>query len=447
MSQFLWIEDFGDVAVGTTTESVFGEILGYLQIPANKYRLIKFLKSYGVLLKLDFLEALDFIRNPEQLRRVDYIILDVWLPVPVNHHHDYLRTLLQRYDNADEQIAITQLEKTAGYQLYVELVMELGFPKEHILFCSNHAEELGSIRKAFKAAKIELPEIHTKGEEDRAKVQAWVRKCRENPYSVLRRGILNVLDDIEDKNINLSEAFEKDVPVNKDTFLDGLRFMLSTLQVQEKRQHLYRTLCDYLTKYFDRFSSRDLYKGMYKENGLEIEVPKEYVIPAYLVRNWVAHNIINNAKSEFCAQDVGFLFSIVMKAMFDYSSIETFKSLYSYPLVNDRDLQTVLCDLHNRHYSYSGQCEIFELIRLKGQKNWNRNLEAEDFVAHMYASFLFGGVELKARTKAKPFTETATTYKGPGYWVNLTYLIDSQGDTLFESLKSIAYHRLKERNF
>jgi hypothetical protein len=65
----------------------------------------------------------------------------------------------------------------------------------------------------------------------------------------------------------------------------------------------------------------------------------------------------------------------------------------------------------------------------------------------MYASFLFGGVELKSRTRANPFTDKATVSKGLGYWLNLTYLIDSKKDAFFESLKSIAYHRLKERKF
>jgi hypothetical protein len=89
MSQFLWVEDFGNIAIEATTKSIFGEILGEQQIPENKYRLKKFLKNHGVLLKLEFLEALDFIRNPEQLHLVDCVILDVWLPVPAATNHDY----------------------------------------------------------------------------------------------------------------------------------------------------------------------------------------------------------------------------------------------------------------------------------------------------------------------------------------------------------------------
>jgi hypothetical protein len=461
MSHFLWIEDFAGNSLTSATKAVFGELVKNQQLTENGNAVKQFFREHGVFVELTFLDGLKFIRNPKKLLSVDYVILDIDLTVKSESDTDdnqWLPKILQDYygyepqedKTTDEQRlekAKEQLTSVAGYQLYVELVMELGFPKEHILFCSSHAAEQEAIQAAFKQAKIELPLLFSKAET--AKVQAWIKERGENHYSLLRRGILNVLDDIEAKNINLCDTFEKDVPVNRDSFLDGLRFMLSTPRQPslDTCQHLYRTCCDYLTKYFDRFSSRDLYKGKYQGNGLEMEVPKEYAIPAYFVRNWVAHNIINNANSEFSAQDVGFLFIIVLKTMFDYSSLEMFKPLYDYPGVNDTDLQAMLCDLQNRHYSYSGQCEIFELIRLKGQKNWNRNLETEDFVAQMYASLLFGCVELKARTKAKLFTETAAKHSGAGYWVNLTYLIDSQRDTLYESLKSVAYHRIKERHF
>jgi len=453
MSQFLWVEDFEEShSVKPYTDFVFGELLQDIeseQRPTNKEEMRLLLEKRGVFLELTFADGLEFIYDPENLLKVDYIILDVRLAIEEFADEDYeqLPSILKYYEKEDDPRAA--LKGVAGYQLYIELIINLGFPKEHILLCSNHAKYLQSLADAFDKAKMRLPKIPTKEETDKDFVRQWVRERRENPYSVLRRGILNVLDDIEGNTIELTEPFQKEVPVNKDTFLEGLRFMLNSHRMpsEAKRQHLYRTMCDYLTKYFDRFSGWDLYRGKYKANGFEMEVPKAYSIPLYFVRNWVAHNILNNAKSALSEQDVGFLFMLVVKGMFDYSSIERFQLLYRYPVVNDSDLQTCLIDLQNRHYSYSGQCEIFELIRLKGEKKWNRNLSTEDFVAHKYASFLFCCVELRTRTRAKPFTDNTAKREGPGYWVNLTYHIDSQGDNLFESLKSIAYHRLKEKKF
>ncbi len=317
--------------------------------------------------------------------------------------------------------------------------MEHGFPKDHILFCSDHADQQKSIEADFKQAKIEFPLLFSK--DDKSKVQAWVRKRRENPYSVLRRCILNVLDDIEGNvNINLTEPFTKDIPVNKDTFLEGLRFMLNSPRVpsQDKRQHLYRILCDYLTKYFDRFSP----KNLYKENRIQ----KADFIPAYFVRNWVAHNIIKNPNSEFSAQDIGFLFILVMKAMFDYSnSSDKFKLLYDYPTsINNTELQNCLISLHTDCRNHSivpkYETEIFELIRLRGEQNKNRQqIPTEDFVALMYASFLFSCVRIEPKTQ--------TTTNGLKYEINWDYMIDYQEDVFFAFLKSIAFHRLKDKNY
>ncbi|HID98862.1 MAG TPA: hypothetical protein EYP59_01060 [Thiotrichaceae bacterium] len=113
--------------------------------------------------------------------------------------------------------------------------------------------------------------------------------------------------------------------------------------------------------------------------------------------------------------------------MFDYSSIEHFKLLYDYAEVNDNDLQIYLMKLHEKHYSGFEQCEVCESIRQKGLLKRNK-IKNEDFVAHTYASFLFCCVTLESKINTQ---STAETNEGPGYWVNLTYLIDYQGDNLF----------------
>jgi hypothetical protein len=458
MSQFLWVEDFGhvDADIEATTTSVFGRILANQTIPDNKYKLRKFLASQGILLKLDFLEALEFIRNPEQLLGVDYIILDVWLPVETTKNlsaetGDYLQTLLQRY-HADKQTACARLEKVAGYQLYVELIMEIGFPKEHILFCSNHAEELSSINKAFSEAKLQLPEIPTKQREaDIATVQTWVKTCRENHYSVLRRGILNVLTHIKADNLQLTPPFaDEDDPVDMPTFLTGLEYLLKhTLKepADTEKHSLFRTVCDSLTKPFERFSKELLYRGLYRGKNTEVEVKKEYLIPAYLVRNWIAHGVMNNPQMPLSTQDTAFIFMLVIKSLFDYSCFEVFKSLYSYQTVTDNELVAKLSAWHES-YSYPKECDIFELIRLKGEKKLNPNWQQEPFMDHVYASFLFNCLKSGAFKETKGETElykkTRTNLHGDqrGYYFNLSYRLETKDD-LFETLKPIAYHQIQ----
>jgi len=227
MSHFLWVEDFAGPTLRDTTGNVFGELLKNQNIPETKKEVKELLRKSRVFVELSFLGSLDFIREPQKLFQVDYIILDIWLDVKTKSDKDkneWLPKILQDYygyepqpedEIADEKSltrAKAELLKVAGYQLYVELVMTYGFPKEHILFCSDHAQQQQTIQANFKKAKIEFPQLLSK--DDKAEVQAWVRERRGNPYSVLRRGILNVLDDIESNaNIDLTEPFKKDVPV------------------------------------------------------------------------------------------------------------------------------------------------------------------------------------------------------------------------------------------
>jgi len=443
--RILWIEDFGEAPNPESyVLAIFKDLLGdttldkywdsdEINLKRKPQALLQFCQQhsdrYEIILCRHYHDLEETLANYEVVQDIDVILIDINLSAGVN---------------PNKPTPAGYQHKEGGFYIYNRLISQ-GFPDTHLCFLTGEKKSsLIPFEERCEQIFMPKPQSFEKTDSEYARLRAWLNN-QQDADLILRRGILNVINEIETKNINLTKAFEQDIPVNRDTFLEGLKLMLS--MHRKPSQHLYRILCDYLTKYFDRFSSRDLYKGRYKGNRLEIAIPKEYAIPAYFVRNWVAHNIITNANSEFFAQDVGFLFSIVIKAMFDYSSIERFKSLYNDQKITDNDLQTRLINLQNRHYSYSGQCEIFELIRLKGQKNWNRNIDNEDFVAQMYASFLFCCVELKSRTQARPFTEKAATSKGHGYWVNLTYLIDSKKDTFFESLKSIAYHRLNERNF
>ena len=198
MSYFLWVEDFENSAKVTATE-VFGGInRDEQQFSDNKQQLKKNLKAQGIYIELSFQDGLGFIR--QNLSKIDYIILDIDLAAyskgdVINADVLELLETFQGYkkptDENEEELLLEQecaiLKALAGYYLYTELVVELGFPKQHILFCSNHGENSLSTRDAFKTAKIALPTIYEKSAPE---VQAWVKACYENPYSRLRRGIV-----------------------------------------------------------------------------------------------------------------------------------------------------------------------------------------------------------------------------------------------------------------
>jgi uncharacterized protein YifE (UPF0438 family) len=167
MSQFLWIEDFENNPKAAT-ENVFNSILHDAKIPDTKEEIKAFLKkpNYRVLTELTFWDGWQFIHDSQQLSQVDYILLDIDLNVlsDGDEEEEDLLEILKRYeyqpsenkeqDTRSYLTATQNLKKVAGYQLYVALVMELGFPKEHILFCSNHGEEMRKIQEAFITAKM-----------------------------------------------------------------------------------------------------------------------------------------------------------------------------------------------------------------------------------------------------------------------------------------------------
>lgn len=365
MSQFLWVEDFGDVDIDATTTSVLGEILDHQNIPNNQFRLRKFLANQGVLLKLEFVEALEFIGDPEQLLRIDYIILDIWLPVDTTKNTsvetgEYLQTLLQRY-HVEQQIACTQLEKMAGYQLYVELIMELGFPKEHILFCSNHAEELSSISKAFGEAKLKLPDIPTKQrEEDIATVQTWVKNCRDNPYSKLRRGILNgcqyiqsLLNDPQQAVIQFSDFIKADNgrTITVQEMLDYLETLQNILPLRKPKhpQRLYKLFVRSLAHEWE--AAQPHLVGKTQDGQLQAFgwIMKN-------VRNWAAHKHLFENLTE---KEVAFLCLINLRAMFQLGSDEIMPfekallSLFGHPLSEEKMSTLITNNGLNLAKSYS----------------------------------------------------------------------------------------------
>ena len=203
MSYFLWIEDFeksAENSVENTASCVLNSIICQ-PFESNERELKRQLKGQGIFLELTFEDGLSFIRDKSNLHQIDYIILDIDLK-----SHDgsseissdvlkllckFQKHILEEEDESRKEELLAKacdnLKEIAGFYLYTDLVVELGFPKTHILFCSNHGKETISIRNAFEQAKISLPKIHTKSD---SKVQEWVKSCYDNPYSRLRRGII-----------------------------------------------------------------------------------------------------------------------------------------------------------------------------------------------------------------------------------------------------------------
>ena len=175
MSYFLWVEDFEN-SPKVTASNVFGSILNDEFFVEDKRNIKKLFADKGIFVELNFQDGLDFIQQ-ELDKKIDFIILDIDLPAYGKDgiNNDVLQLLADfenyqpRDDEAEDealrQKACDELKKIAGFYLYTKLVVELGFPKQHILFCSNHGENTKTIQEAFKTAKIIKPEIYEKSHE------------------------------------------------------------------------------------------------------------------------------------------------------------------------------------------------------------------------------------------------------------------------------------------
>ncbi len=329
MTQFLWIEDFENNPQATAT-SVFGSILSDIELPDTKEEIRLALRECGIFIELTFLQGLGFIRNFDKLAQIDYVVIDIDLSVKGNlpDKKNVLSDILKLYGYDTDAENLTEsrnqaelkLKKTAGYQLYVELVMKLGFPPDHILFCSNHGEELNSIRDAFTAAKMQWPLVYTKNEEK--SISQWIVPRRSNPYFILRRGIiegyreiLNLLQTEGEKAIRfrdvVKEAYDG-TPIRQvslqdvEAYLQSLQYFLPLREPRsdEEKRRYYKLFLRTLTHEWD---SADPRKFNRTENGAFCQVMKH-------CRNWASHSKVLDDLNE---QDTAFLFLIAMRAMFE----------------------------------------------------------------------------------------------------------------------------------
>jgi len=352
MSHFLWVEDFAGNTLKSTTESVFGGLLENQTIPDTEKTVKKLLKENGVLVEFTFIGGLEFIYNPQKLLSIDYVILDIDLIIESDvdiDENNRLPQILQDYDGyqpqedeiADKQSfdeAKKRLMPIAGHQLYIEL-RALDFPKEHILFCSNHATEQEELQVAFKKARDKFPQLFSKDE--KAKVQTWVRERRENPYSVLRRGIITGCQHIQSRLKNQQQAaiqFGEFVKADNDSPLrtiavQDMRDYLETLQnllplrQPDKPQRLYKLFVRSLAHEWDAAYPDNLPKCDQDDKDC-FQVRRIKSTFGWIMkhaRNWAAHTTVLD---QLAAEEVAFLFMVAMRAMFKLSEFtEPYESM------------------------------------------------------------------------------------------------------------------------
>jgi len=309
MPHFLWVEDFkaseterGDNIISSTIDLVFGSILKSQEYD-DEYDARDCLEEQGVLLKLNLLEALEFIHNPDELAKVDFIVLDVDMPLKRNGQPDknnYLPPLIKQYQLE------TELKKIAGYQIYIDLVIELGFPKSHILFCSNHAGYFEEFTQKFESSNIKFPELLQK--EHNQEIKNWLTEAHSD-YFVLRRGIIEACKYLKTLNTP-TLAFNQFIQnsenhVNVDEMCDYLDILENFLPLREPED------------------KATIYKLLIRTLSHEWEAadPKKIRGLAFIMkntRNWITHN--SNLFNELDENIMAYLFITNMRLMFNFDT-------------------------------------------------------------------------------------------------------------------------------
>jgi hypothetical protein len=272
-----------------------------------------------------FQDGFNFVKN--HLNKIDYIILDIDLIshsggiedisddvlILLEDFQDYRRKQDESEDGESFKDACNKLKEIAGFYLYTQLVVELGFPKTHILFCSNHGENTKTIQKAFKDARISLPPIY---EKSNIGVQEWVKSCYENPYSRLRRGIIEgcqyfktLADDKLRFNNFIKESDKHITCEDLHNYLDVLANFLPLKEPQDK-SIFYKLFVRTLAHEWESVDPK-------KESTTNMKELFAFVSTMKMTRNWLAHSRIFESMNE---QDVAYLFMVNMRAMFTLDS-------------------------------------------------------------------------------------------------------------------------------
>jgi hypothetical protein len=310
MTHFLWVEDFKaseiereENIISSTVDLVFGSIVENQDFK-DEYQARRLLEKQGIFLRHNLLDALEFINNPKELAKVDFIILDVDMPLQRDGQKDvnnYLPSLIEKYQSE------TELKKIAGYQIYIDLVIELGFPKSHILFCSNHAGYFDEFTKKFESSNIKIQPLYEKEHKD--SIEKWLNDARSD-YFVLRRGIIEGCQFLKNQTLCFND-FIKEKKVNVADMQDYLGVLENFLPLRPPAD------------------TQSLYKLFVRTLSHEWEAANQIKGLAWIMkstRNWITHN--SALFSELDEAMLAYLFIINMRLLFNFDeSVQNYEKI------------------------------------------------------------------------------------------------------------------------
>jgi hypothetical protein len=324
---FLWVEDFEGRQYREFAHALFGAALGIdaLGFPDEEYELREFLEARQIFLATSYAEAARLIQ--QRLDDVDSVVLDLdinLLGEDTEEDLPIVLPLLQRWygyepDAPDQEAsydrARAQMKLVAGYHLYLDLVMNRGFPQNRILFCSNHGPHMDSINNSFEAARIEVPPIYKKGDEQ---VKQWVATQMDTPYLRLRRWVtLACREILERMRFGQTRFLMPDLPGRGANRLNqtNAELLLETLPRLLPPHDISRVEKQLALRLLARTLAQDWDKVDFREKTFRLPA-KGYAAVLVNARNWTSHEA--QSLSRLDEGDAAFLFLIAMRTCFEF---------------------------------------------------------------------------------------------------------------------------------
>ena len=375
MSAFLWVGDFEYGDHGDIAHAIFGKALGFgrEKFPPNLSALRGLLKENGVILATSYAEALALIDS--QLLDFDFVVLDIDLVLTGEESEDarpmIVPELTQWYEydpnalNEEQSYALARdkMKPVAGYHLWTHLVIDKGFPKDRVQFCSRHGEHLESITKSFHPAKIAAPEIFRK---DDGRIGGWVAESSRKQYIWLRRNIINYCAALASHLRSISSDRRSFLRLSQfpgestQAFtLDLARAMIKDLplylpeNVPDKNvPQILHAFVRAMTMQWDRFNANQCCREEFKKReGREYKKAFREGFRAgasvlKLARNTVSHP--SGSSIEFDCVDVALLFVLNKNVIFNLEGISVQSAFESRLLrLEDRDPEFNFDDLRS----------------------------------------------------------------------------------------------------
>lgn len=327
MSRYLWVEDFGqkDVKPWKMTEIVFGGVvdLSGANKEFRREEMVDFLRPHGVELLFDLQSAVNFISDSNELESIDFIVLDIDLPPWDDKGPDELTiTLLRDWYEGIENDPLSvkdAIKQVAGYHLWTLLVIDKGFPKDRIQYCSDHADQLKSIHQSFEAAKLNHPTIYAKTDKG---MKDWLSQAKNQQYVHFRRSFIDLVEELEKtplplcfSKLNWKDGWNAWGWEDASDYLGVLRRLLPANVLDEEHQKVaLRVFLFALVQPWDAFvprSEKSIFWGDQASRVLKY------------VRNILAHD--KDAMRELKVSDAAFFVLLALGALFGVGSVKAWE--------------------------------------------------------------------------------------------------------------------------